>query len=286
MGDKKSKISFGLFLIFVVGFFAVYDISLADIGPVDKNSQDIEHYRDDDKDKKKDKEKSVDLSKDKYTPTSLRVVHYSDAEVVLNWDENAKREDGYDIQRRIDGGNWRIIGRAGRNASMYRDLTVASGTKYYYRVRAFNRDKVTKWSNIAGVKTKGISPKEKIELEKKEALKEQEQKLKAEFEMKLKQEIENVKKEFLSHRDVKCSLENVDPKEIDKAFTKRCEELTGKKIDTSDDSGSVEKIINNVWYSNNKIKLIFAGFLLFVVINNAIWHIKHKTVKNKLEGEY
>ncbi|MBA2671546.1 MAG: fibronectin type III domain-containing protein, partial [Gemmatimonadetes bacterium] len=56
----------------------------------------------------------------------------------LTWQDRSVNETGFRIERRASDGAFVEIGTAGSNATQYSDQTLAAGTTYEYRVRAFN----------------------------------------------------------------------------------------------------------------------------------------------------
>ncbi|MDD5652813.1 MAG: fibronectin type III domain-containing protein, partial [Candidatus Omnitrophica bacterium] len=59
-------------------------------------------------------------------------------QINLNWQDNSHNETGFKIERKIEGGNFEEIRIVNANVYVYSDTRVAEGTKYHYRVRAFN----------------------------------------------------------------------------------------------------------------------------------------------------
>ncbi len=277
------KFNLGVFLFVNILFVFCVGNVFADLGPIDTNSQDIEHERESGhKNDDDDDDDYIDLTKSKYTPQNLTAVSTSN-KVRLSWRDKAKQEKGYFVERKKQGSNWRLIAKIGKNSDSYFDSIVEPGTFYTYRVKAFNAHVETSWSNEISIKTKGISPEDKQQKEKEKALENQKTELKKEFEITLKKEIANTKKEVLSQVVNTCELSDVSIEKVEKAFRKRCEEMTGENI-SSDKSSKIEIIKNKIFY-NSKNRFIFAGLILFIVLNNVLWHIRHTTVKNKLKGE-
>jgi Concanavalin A-like lectin/glucanases superfamily len=73
-------------------------------------------------------------------PTNLTAVSPATValQVVLSWVDTANNEGAFKIERSTDNVNFAQIDVASANATTYTDTTVASGTTYYYRVRATN----------------------------------------------------------------------------------------------------------------------------------------------------
>ena len=73
----------------------------------------------------------------------------SAAELTLTWNDNSDSEDGFKIERSLDGASFNEIATVGANVSLYQDKTVVEGQAYTYRVRAFNEHGNSGYSNTA-----------------------------------------------------------------------------------------------------------------------------------------
>ena len=62
----------------------------------------------------------------------------SDTEIVLNWTDNADNENGYRIERSLDGVSFSTISTLNENSESFSDVGLQELTTYYYRVFAFN----------------------------------------------------------------------------------------------------------------------------------------------------
>jgi len=72
-------------------------------------------------------------------PTGLTATVISSTQIDLSWTDNSTGETGSIIERSDDSGvTWTEIARVGANVTSYNDTTVAEGTSYTYRVRAYN----------------------------------------------------------------------------------------------------------------------------------------------------
>jgi hypothetical protein len=58
-------------------------------------------------------------------------------EVVFTWDDNGNNENGFIVERKINQGGWREVGRTGRDETIAR-LKYDQYEEYCYRVRAYN----------------------------------------------------------------------------------------------------------------------------------------------------
>jgi len=88
------------------------------------------------------------------TPTALTATIVSTTQVNLNWADNSLSETAYLIERKAtSSGTYAQIGTVNTNVTSYTDTyTFASGTTYYYRVRATNGTIYSAYSNEPHVK--------------------------------------------------------------------------------------------------------------------------------------
>lgn len=82
----------------------------------------------------------------------------SDSEIDLAWVDNSSTETGFKIERSPDNATWAQIGTAVANATTYNDTGLTDGTKYYYRVRAYNAGGNSAYSNTANAITTMLAP--------------------------------------------------------------------------------------------------------------------------------
>jgi hypothetical protein len=72
--------------------------------------------------------------------------------ISLTWVDNSENEDGFSLERSIDGGAWSEIATPAANAVSYTDSGVNNGHTYDYRIKATSTEKGdSEWSNIASV---------------------------------------------------------------------------------------------------------------------------------------
>jgi fibronectin type 3 domain-containing protein len=93
-------------------------------------------------------------------PTAL-VATAAGTQINLTWTDNANNESGFRIERSTFGpsGPFTTNVTVGADVTMYADSTVATGTTYYYRVRAMNGAGASGWSNTANATiTSGTPP--------------------------------------------------------------------------------------------------------------------------------
>jgi len=70
------------------------------------------------------------------------------AQLRLSWSDNSDNEEGFEIQRGNSDREFVVIAIVGTNANGYIDLNLAAGSTYCYRVRAFNADAISDFSNL------------------------------------------------------------------------------------------------------------------------------------------
>src|SRR3989344_5991934 len=87
-------------------------------------------------------------------PSSLSAVASSTGPAIsLTWSDNSSNESGFTVERNTDGVNFSGIATTSPNSTGYLDSGLTLGTKYYYRVRAFNSGAYTSYTNIASATT-------------------------------------------------------------------------------------------------------------------------------------
>lgn len=72
----------------------------------------------------------------------------SAAQLRLSWSDNSNNEEGFEIQRNASDTTFTTIAIVGTNVSSFTDTSLAPGTDYCYRVRAFNANDLSDFSNI------------------------------------------------------------------------------------------------------------------------------------------
>jgi hypothetical protein len=84
------------------------------------------------------------------TATSITTYHAN-----LSWTDNASNEDGFKVERCMGAGctNFAQIAQVGPNVKTYGNSGLSAGTTYVYRVRAFNNNGNSAYSNTASIAT-------------------------------------------------------------------------------------------------------------------------------------
>jgi len=86
-------------------------------------------------------------------PTNLTATAASSSKINLTWTDNATNEDGFEIERSLDGASFSLRATVGANVTSYSDTGLAASTTYYYRVRAYNSAGKSDYSNTASAMT-------------------------------------------------------------------------------------------------------------------------------------
>ena len=88
---------------------------------------------------------------------NLKVDSTTTDSVFLSWNDAYKDEDGYKIERSIDGCIFTQIGLVSPNVANYVDSELIQATVYYYRVRGYRGIRNYVYSNVAGALTQTAS---------------------------------------------------------------------------------------------------------------------------------
>ena len=88
-------------------------------------------------------------------PSGLSATAISQTHIDLAWHDNSSTETGFKIERALAGsGAWSQIATVGANVQSYANTTgLVSGTSYDYRVRAYNTQGNSAYSNVATATT-------------------------------------------------------------------------------------------------------------------------------------
>ncbi len=77
--------------------------------------------------------------------------------LVVSWSDNAGNESGYRLERSQDGASFSLVAQLATNVQSYTNSGLASGTRYYYRVNAYNSGGSSAFSNTASAVTQAVS---------------------------------------------------------------------------------------------------------------------------------
>ena len=89
-------------------------------------------------------------------PSNLTASTVSSSQINLTWRDTNKTETGFSIERSPSStSGFAVVGTTGKNITTYVDNGLASGTIYYYRVRAIRsvKNEYSQYSNVASATT-------------------------------------------------------------------------------------------------------------------------------------
>ncbi|HYG36272.1 MAG TPA: hypothetical protein VEC99_15880, partial [Clostridia bacterium] len=92
-------------------------------------------------------------------PTALAAQSISPSQIVLSWKDESGGEDGFCIERALETNGipvaWTQVAIAPSNVTNFTDVGLPAGTKFWYRVRAFNSKIWSEYSELASAVTPG-----------------------------------------------------------------------------------------------------------------------------------
>ena len=94
-----------------------------------------------------------------HPPSGLTATAVSSSGIDLRWQDNSINETGFTVQRQRDGSSdWVPVGTTAANATTFSDAGLLPGTRYRYRVQAFNDTESSAFSNQAVATTRSVYP--------------------------------------------------------------------------------------------------------------------------------
>ncbi len=94
-------------------------------------------------------------------PSRLSATVLSRASIRLRWKDNARRESNFEIERKVERGDWKRIATVKRNAESFRNGGLRAGTRYWYRIRAKRDQQSSPYTKEVSAKTLGAPSTEK-----------------------------------------------------------------------------------------------------------------------------
>jgi YVTN family beta-propeller protein len=88
----------------------------------------------------------------------LKVTSTSTSTINLSWTESSTNVNGYELYRSTDSVNFTQIATLSNTTNTYTDKNLTPNTKYYYKMKAYNKDGDSKYSNAVSAITKEVVP--------------------------------------------------------------------------------------------------------------------------------
>ena len=90
-----------------------------------------------------------------YIPAAPRLLTLTAGnQVALVWRDNDNNEAGFSVERSLGtNGAWSVVGQVSSNVPAFTDAAVSDGTNYSYRVRSWNNQGFSPYSNVRTIST-------------------------------------------------------------------------------------------------------------------------------------
>ncbi len=100
-------------------------------------------------------------------PSTLTATAVSTSQINLSWNDNSSDESGFKIERKTGAsGTYAQIAATNLNTKTYNNTGLSPSTTYYYRVRAYNNNGDSAYSNEASATTQSTQPISNLALNK------------------------------------------------------------------------------------------------------------------------
>jgi len=86
-------------------------------------------------------------------PTGLSAAPISQTQINLTWNDNSDNEAGFEIERKTSTGDYEKVNSVNADATTFEDADLTTGSTYVYRVRAYNSERTSGYSNQVTVST-------------------------------------------------------------------------------------------------------------------------------------
>ncbi|MFA5353108.1 MAG: CARDB domain-containing protein, partial [Thermodesulfovibrionales bacterium] len=100
---------------------------------------------------------SATIAVDGFSPANLKATALSSNRIVLSWTDRASNEEGFRVERKTgvcsSANAWAEIKTVAANKESFTDTTPAAATRYSYRVKAYNGQVSSAYSNCASAIT-------------------------------------------------------------------------------------------------------------------------------------
>jgi parallel beta-helix repeat protein len=87
-------------------------------------------------------------------PTTLSATTQSTTSIQLAWRDRSSNEDGFIVERSLDGATWVTLASVAADVTQFDDDTGLPATTYLYRVHAYNSQDQSDFTNIAAATTR------------------------------------------------------------------------------------------------------------------------------------
>ena len=91
-------------------------------------------------------------------PSDLTIRGVRPRWVILTWKDHSTNEVAFRVQASINGTHWWMLKEVGANVTMTAVTGLNPSTKYFFRVRAYNRNGLSPFSNQVSIRTLPTAP--------------------------------------------------------------------------------------------------------------------------------